>query len=126
VPVEVEGDRRFMLAADIDALVRAEPIRGVRLLPLDDPLTKTDKELLIPDAASRARVLPARGESPGYIPGAVLVDGEIVGGWQRQQRRVTIHPFAPVGARVREAIEAEALAFPIAGNMPATVSWDPH
>jgi hypothetical protein len=126
VPVEVNGDRRFMLAADIDALVSAEPIRGIRLLPLDDPLAKTDKGLLVPEATRRARVLPGWGESPGYIPGTVLVDGEIVGGWQRQQRRVTIHPFARLSSSVREAIEAEALAFPIAGNAPASVSWDPR
>jgi hypothetical protein len=125
VPVEVQGDRRFMLAADIDALEHAQPIRGIRLLPLDDPLTKTDKELLVPDARRRARVLPASGESPGYIPGVVLVDGEIVGGWQRQQRKVTIHPFAKPSARVREAIEREALAFPIAGSSAPRVSWEP-
>ncbi len=32
----VEGERRFMLEADVDALLAAEPIAGVRLLPYDD------------------------------------------------------------------------------------------
>jgi hypothetical protein len=72
-PVEVEGDARFMLAADLDALKSAEPIRGVRLLPMDDPLTKTDKELLVADDERRAQALPAWGQSPGFLPGAVLV-----------------------------------------------------
>jgi hypothetical protein len=55
----------------------------------------------------------------------VLLDGEIVGGWQRQGRRVTIHPFGGrrLGPAVRAAIEGEALAFPIAGPGEAQVRW---
>jgi hypothetical protein len=126
VPIEIDaarGDSRFMLAADVDALEVAEPISGVRLLPFDDPFTKLDDALLIGDEALRAKVLP-RGYSRGFIPGAVLVDGEIVGAWQRQQRRVRVHPFGRLGARVREDIEREALAFPIAAASPASVGWE--
>jgi hypothetical protein len=122
--VDVDGERRFILAADLEDLERAEPIVGVRLLPMDDPLTKLDKELLVRDEELRLRVLPPYGAGPGYIPGAVLVDGEIVGGWQRQGRKVTIHPFTRLSASVREAIEAEALAFPVAGTAPPSVGWD--
>ncbi len=124
--VQVDGltGRRFMLAADIDALERAEPVSGVRLLPYDDAFTKLDDELLVLDDALRQRVLPRTGQGKGYIPGAILVDGEIVGGWQRRQRKVTIHPFGTLPARVRDAIEAEALNFPLAGTSPASVSWD--
>jgi hypothetical protein len=126
VEVEVAGlaGRRFMLAADLDRLERAEPVSGVRLLPYDDAFTKLDHELLIPDQALRERVLPRTGQGKGYIPGAILVDGEIVGGWQRQQRKVTLHPFARLPARVREAIEEEALTFPIDPKSPASVAWD--
>jgi hypothetical protein len=86
-----------MLEADVDALLAAEPIAGVRLLPYDDAYTKLDRELLVPDPGLRARVLPLVlplvGQSTlGYTPGAILVDGEIVGAWQRQQRKVTVHP----------------------------------
>jgi Winged helix DNA-binding domain len=122
-PVEVDGQRRFMLAADIDALDRAEPVSGVRLLPYDDPFTKLDHELLVPDKALRPQVLP-RGSYRGYIPGAILVDGEIIGAWQRQQRRVTIHPFGKLSAPVRDAIEQEAIGFPIDARSRAAVSWD--
>ena len=83
-----------MLAEDVDSLVHAEPLTGVRLLPFDDPLTKLDQELLVPDGALRAKVFPAVGESTGYIPGAILVDGAVAGAWQRQGRRVTIHPWS--------------------------------
>ena len=125
-PVEVEGTSRSMLAADLDTLEHAEPISGARLLPMDDPYTKLDHQLLVPDAELRGRALPRVGHSPGYIPGAVLVDGEIVGGWQRQGRKVTIHPFpaTKIGAAAREDIEREALAMPIAGPRPPSVAWD--
>lgn len=123
VAVEVNGDTRFMLAADLDDLLNAQPIQGVRLLPLDDPLTKTDKELLVPDPDLRRRVLPALGESAGYLPGAVLVDGEIVGVWQRQQRKVRVEPFRKLGAKVREVIETEALTFPVAGKSKPSIEW---
>jgi hypothetical protein len=119
----VDGESRFCLAVDLDALERAEPVTGIRLLPFDDPFTKLDDALLIPDETLRARALP-RGYSRGFIPGTILVDGEIVGVWQRQQRKVRLHPFSKPSARVREAIEAEALAFPIAAQAPASVSWE--
>jgi hypothetical protein len=125
VDTELGGERRFMLAADLERARTSLPIEGARLIPVDDPFTKYDHELLVADDGLRAMALPKVGRSPGYIPGAVVVDGEVVGGWQRQQRRVTIHPFP--GARLdrgqREAIEREALAFPIAGSAPAAVSW---
>jgi hypothetical protein len=119
--VELGGERRFMLSADVERARTAEPLEGVRLLPFDDAYTKLDRALLLPDTARRDVVLPRTGK--GHIPGAILVDGEIVGSWQRQQRKVTIHPFAHVRATVREAVEAEALAFPIAGASSATVGW---
>lgn len=125
-PVEVNGERRFLLAADLEALERAEPLRGARLLPMDDPYTKLDRDLLVPDATVRLMALPKVGQSPGYLPGAVLLDGEIVGGWQRQGRRVTIHPFPSTVLRpgARAAIEAEALGVPIAGPGEPRVAWD--
>lgn len=71
-------------------------------------------------------VLPTsgRGVILGSTPGAILVDGEMVGAWQRQQRRVTVHPWSRLTPDVRHAIEAEALAFPIASSSKPTVAWD--
>ena len=122
--IELEGQRGFVLAADVDAVRTARPATGVRLLPIDDPFTKYDKALLVPDPVLRRRVLPGVGESPGYAPGAVLVDGEIVGAWQRQQRRFRIHPFQVLSGPVREAIDAEAVAFPIAGTSEPAIAWE--
>ncbi len=125
VPLDLQGEHRFMLAADLEALEQAEPISGVRLLPMDDPYTKYDRALLVPDASLRDLVLPPYGLGPGYAPGAVLVDGEIVGGWERQGRALRIHPFPGFkpASRVREAIDQEALNFPIASSSPPGVSW---
>jgi winged helix DNA-binding protein len=116
---------RFLLRPDVDALRTAAPIAGVRLLPQDDPLTKLDHVWLVPDETVRLRALPKVGRSPGYIPGAVLVDGVVVGGWQRQGRTVTVHPFGPLAPTTRAAIDAEALAIPIAGPGEATVRFSP-
>jgi len=126
IAVDVTGvaGRRFLLAADVDGLEHAEPVSGARLLPYDDAFTKLDQELLIPDDALRERVLPRTGQGKGYIPGTILVDGEIVGGWQRQQRKVTLHPFGELPERARDAIEEEASSFPIDARSPASVSWD--
>ena len=125
--IELNGQRRFLLAGDLDALDHPEPITGVRLLPMDDPYTKLDHELLVPDPQLRRMALPKVGYSPGYIPGAVLVDGEVVGGWQRQGRKVTIHPFPGFrpGAGVRDAIDHEALTMPIGGPQGPSVACQP-
>jgi hypothetical protein len=120
---EGSGETRYALASAVDELTGAEPIKGVRLIPFDDPLTKLDKEMLVADRANRDFVFPPVGTSRGYIPGPILVDGEVVGVWQRQQRKVTIHPWRHLRATVREAIEGEALSFPIAGATTPTVRW---
>ncbi|HEY2916197.1 MAG TPA: crosslink repair DNA glycosylase YcaQ family protein [Candidatus Limnocylindrales bacterium] len=122
-PIDKPGEQRFALAARVDALRTAAPIEGARLLPMDDPFTKLDHGLLVADEARRLQALPRVGRSPGYIPGAVLLDGAVVGGWQRQGRKVTIHPFGRLTARARDLIEREALALPIAGPGPAGVTF---
>jgi hypothetical protein len=128
VGVEVDGldskPARFALESDLDALRSAEPLSGVRLISIDDPLTKLDPSLVVPDPEVRRRVLPTPSQSPGYAVNVLLVDGEVAGGWQRQQRRVTIHPLGRLSKADRRAAEAEALAMPIAGGKPPSVSWD--
>jgi len=120
----VRDRRRAILTADLPALRAAAPVEGARLLPFDDPFTKLDKDLLVADPARRVKSVPASGHSPGYIPGAMLQDGEVIGGWQRQGRKVTLHPFGPVARPARETFEREALTMPIAGPGAASVAWD--
>jgi hypothetical protein len=123
VDAEVRERRRWMLTKDVERLRGAKPVEGCRLVPFDDPFTKLDKDLLVSDPARRMKAVPASGHSPGYIPGAILVDGEVVGGWQRQQRKVTLHPFRRLPPRLREALEQEALTMPIAGPHQPSVTW---
>lgn len=124
VPVDLDDAERFMLAADVDVARNAARVEGVRLLPQDDPYTKLDQHVIVPDESLRLRVFPPPKKSLGYSPGAILVDGDVVGAWQRQQRRVRIHPWKRFPKSVREAIEAEALAFPIAAKTAASITWD--
>jgi hypothetical protein len=124
-PVEVEDTEpaaRWVLTEDLGELQSGQPITGVRLLPWDDPCTRLDRTLLVPDPALRRLVLPGVGESPGYIPGALLVDGEVRGAWRRQAGRVVLDPFGVLTADEREAAEREARGLPIPGGI-ASVSW---
>ena len=124
--VAVEGidERRFMLERDVEELRAGNrPLHGVRLVPFDDAFTKLDRDLLVPNPEHRDHAFPPVGTLRGYIPGVVLVDGAIVGVWQRQQRKVAVHPWRRLAAAEGAAIEAEALALPIAGASKASVTW---
>jgi hypothetical protein len=121
VEVEIADSKRMMLEADVDALVGAEPIEGLRLIHNDDPYLKLDRDLVVADKEYREWVFPPIGTSPGYSPGAIVLDGEIAGVWQRQQRRVTIHPWRKLPT---EDVEREAFRFPIAARSKAEVRWE--
>ena len=65
-----------------------------RLLPSGDTfflLQGADRELLVPDADRRAMLW-----TPRVWPGAVLVEGEVVGTWRRAQAVVTVEPWQEV------------------------------
>lgn len=76
----VDGERRWVLASDLDALMTAptEHPPQVRLLaPFDPWLQARDRELTVPDPTHRAELWPVLGR-----PGAVLVGGDVVGTWR--------------------------------------------
>ncbi|MBC6470994.1 winged helix DNA-binding domain-containing protein [Actinomadura alba] len=81
----------------------------VRLLPPSDPfLQARDRALLVPDKARHAKVWKMIAK-----PGALLVDGEIEGVWRarkagRARLEITVTPFQPLPARVRDAVLDEA------------------
>ncbi|HEY8452966.1 MAG: crosslink repair DNA glycosylase YcaQ family protein [Micromonosporaceae bacterium] len=107
VEVSVDGERRFALAADADAL-SAPPPTVTRLLgPFDLFLQARDRSLLVPDAGLAKALWPVLGR-----PGAVLVNGEIAGTWRPRQSgnrlRVQVELWAPAPPPVRAAIGAQA------------------
>ena len=87
VEVSVDGERRWVLADDVD-LLGADPVRTTRLLgPFDPYLQTRDRSLLVPDEARAKDLWRVLGR-----PGGVLVDGEVVGTWRPRKtgRRLTV------------------------------------
>jgi hypothetical protein len=111
VEVTVDGERRWVLAADVDRLA-AGPARTTRLLgPFDPYLQLRDRSLLVSDPLRAKDLWRVLGR-----PGAVLVDGEVAGTWRPRKagRRLTVlvEPWGPFAPGVREAVgeQAERLA----------------
>lgn len=111
VEVSVEGERRWLLAAD-EAELAAGPAPLTRLLgPFDLFLQARDRRLLVDDAVRAKSLWPALGR-----PGAVLVDGEITGTWRPRkagaQLTVQVQPWAALSPHLEATIrdEAERLA----------------
>ena len=115
----------WMLVEDADALSApaAEPA-AARLLPSGDTyvlLQGADRQLLLPDATQRPALWPSR-----VWPGAVLVEGEIVGTWRRAQAKLTIQTWRTLMPNELRAIEQEADTLPIPGAHGALrIQWDP-
>jgi len=55
-------------------------------------------------------------------PGAVLVDGEVLGTWRRTKGKVTVFAWGKFPKRTVEAVEAEAQTLPLAEKV--TVRWE--
>ena len=124
-PVRTPIGDAWILTSDEPA-VRARPARpsGARLLPSGDPyylLQGADRELLVQDPVHRALLWTSR-----VWPGAVLVDGEIVGTWRRAKARVTIQPWDDLTPRQRRAVEDEASTLPVPDvDDQVDVRWAP-
>lgn len=117
------NDNYEILGADADALAGSMAVQGVRLVPFNDPYLKVDQDLLVGDAARRDGLFPPQGKSVGFLPGALLVDGKIVGRWQRQQGKVTIEPWRKLGKRVVDAATAEAEGVAAAVGRRSVIAW---
>ena len=110
VEVDVDGDKRHVLADDAEALASPPPAEGVRLLgPFDLFLQSRDRELVVPDEASRKDLWRTLGR-----PGAVLVGAEIWGSWRPRSSgpkfRLSVRDWAGSGHPSGLDAEAERLA----------------
>jgi hypothetical protein len=111
--VEIDGHPAAILAADEPALLDAPEVHGVRLLPAEERrLFGSDRTGLFVAPEWRGSVRPY---SDWFHPHVVVVDGKVVGAWGRRKGRVMIRVGEGLSPRVRTALEAEALAFPIPG-----------
>ena len=100
----------------------AGPAASARLLPSGDAyflLQGAERELLVPDVDHRRALW-----TPRVWPGALVVDGEVVGTWRRAQADLTIASWRQVSARERAAVEAEAASLPLSGaGQGVRVRW---
>jgi len=107
--VELGGLKRRVLRSDISRLERAAPVETVRLLPPGDPyLASADRALIVPQPRLRSELWPK-----SVWPGALMVNGEILGTWRRQVGRVTVRAWRPLEPEVKEAVEEEVSRMPI-------------
>jgi hypothetical protein len=116
VPVRTPLGDSWVLANDEDALRTSFRRRAApaRLLPSGDTfflLQGPDRQLLVPDPLRRHALWTSR-----VWPGAVLVDGEVVGTWRRTGAVITLQPWGAPGSAARLAVEAEAAALPLPGH----------
>jgi hypothetical protein len=80
VEVAVDGEKRWVLEDDLDALDRPAPDALRLLAPFDLFLQARDRDLLVPDAAAAKDLWRILGR-----PGAVLAGAEIVGTWRARK-----------------------------------------
>ena len=113
-PVRTPIGDAWILTRDESALrAAAAPAAAARLVPSGDAyslLQGADRVLLVPEAERRSALW-----TPRVWPGAVLVDGEIVGTWRRAGPAMTVQPWRRLSRAARAAVEAEAEALPLPG-----------
>jgi Winged helix DNA-binding domain len=123
--VDVEGEKGWMLAADVDAAASAAPAGVVRLLGGFDHYVVAAPRAVdaVVAAADRERVYRPQG----WLSPVLLVDGRIEGVWSHErdgdELDVTVEPFGRVGKAVAAVVEAEAerLAAFLDGEL--TLTW---
>ncbi|AHH94834.1 DNA glycosylase AlkZ-like family protein [Kutzneria albida] len=107
--VRVDGRKCWLPSDRLDDLVSAQPPELVRLLPTSDPfLQARDRAVVLPHKEQQKTLWTILGS-----PGAVLVDGEVLGVWRAKLGRkdrldVTITQFGELDPPAREAARAEA------------------
>lgn len=108
-------DQRFDLPPGLlDEIAESSPAKGSALVPSSDPyLRQTDRKLLMPNGNQRKQVF-----KPLSPPGAVLIDGEVVGTWRfrRSAKELTVSGFAGFSKQQRSQLEECARQVASAGG----------
>ena len=114
LPVRTPLGDAWALKSDEAALREGPGVPAeARLLPSGDTyflLQGADRELLVPEADRRSLLWTSR-----VWPGALLVNGEIVGTWRRANADLSIEQWRPLSGKEREAVEIEAASLPLPG-----------
>ncbi len=123
IPVQTPVGGALILATDeLSFTAPPRPASGARLLPSGDAFFLfwgADRELLVPEANLRNTLWTTR-----VWPGAVLLDGDIVGTWRRAEHDLSIQPWRRLSPAERETVEAEAASLPLPDlRRPIQVSW---
>jgi len=103
--VDVEGERAFVLAEDLDDLVSTPPTPAVRLLPGFD-------QYVLGPGTGDGRVVPtarraAVSRQAGWISPVVVAGGVVSGTWDLDGSHVRIAWFPESGRQPRKALGAE-------------------
>jgi hypothetical protein len=122
-PVRTPIGDAWILTRD-EPVVRADhgPAAPARLIPSGDAyflLQGADRELLVPDPDRRRALWTSR-----VWPGALLVDGDVVGTWRRAQGTVTIQTWRRLSRAARDAVETEVASLPLPDAPRAVVRWE--
>jgi len=124
-PARTPLGNAWLLAKD-EPTIRSAASRSeaARLLPSGDPyylLWNADRFLLVPDPKHRAELWTTR-----VWPGALLLNGEIVGTWRRARASVIIKPWRRLSGADRRRVEEEAANLPLPdASVPVSVTWEP-
>jgi hypothetical protein len=113
-PVRTPVGDAWILSRD-EPTIRSDArcVAPAQLLPSGDAyflLQGADRELLVPDADRRRELWTSR-----VWPGALLVEGEVVGTWRRVQKTLTVDTWRRLSRPAREAVESEAGSLPLPG-----------
>ncbi len=123
-PVRTPVGDAWILTRDEDVFRATQGVVApARFLPSGDAyflLWGIDRDLLVPDADRRRELWTSR-----VWPGALLVEGEVVGTWRRAQGAVMIRVWRRLSRASRDAVEMEAATLPLPGLQGRiVVHWD--
>lgn len=123
-PARTPIGEAWILNRDAPAFRAASgPAAAARLLPSGDTwflLHGADRELLLSNRKQQRALW-----TPRVWPGALMVEGEIVGTWRRAEHVVTIETWRRLSRASRDSVEAEAASLPLPGiSDQIVVRWD--
>jgi hypothetical protein len=109
-PVDYDGHPAWILAADENTIMTAEPMRGVRFFVASDlRLFGQDRTGLFVGPG----LLPHTSLHDSFHPHGLVIDGSVVGAWGRRAGRVSVRTSGPLPPATRRAIQDEAESMPI-------------